>query len=183
MGNMTKQGLCLAWMCLMTGCGDPAAGLGDARASGANVREEVPPPAFCDAVQDWDAQSVALEEEMLRLINAYRTSGSSCAGPTHPLVSRAGLICAARLHSKDMDDRDFYQHVNPDGEGPRERMEAVGYDIGPWGENILKGPGSAQEAMDGFMESPDHCSNIMSPELTVVGIGVHGTTWTQNFSN
>jgi len=62
-------------------------------------------------------------------------------------------------------------------------MEAVGYDLGPWGENILEGPTSAQEAMDGFMESPDHRSNIMSPEFTVVGIGVHGTTWTQNFSN
>jgi len=183
MGNMTKRGLCLLWIGLMSSCGDPNAGSALARASGASVREEVPPPAFCDSVQSWEPDSIALEEEMLRLINEYRTNGSSCAGPTHPLASHAGLNCAARLHSNDMDARDFYQHVNPDGVGPRERMEAVGYDLGPWGENILKGPTSAQEAMEGFMESPDHCSNIMSPEFTVVGIGVHGTTWTQNFSN
>jgi uncharacterized protein YkwD len=183
MGNMTKRGPYLAFLCIAFACGDLDAGSGGARASGAGIREEVPPPAFCDAVQDWATESVAREEEMLRLINEHRSNGSSCAGPTHPLVSHAGLKCAARLHSKDMDERDFYQHVNPDGVGPRERMEAVGYDVGPWGENILKGPTSAAEAMDGFMESPEHCSNIMSPDLTVVGIGMYNTTWTQSFSN
>jgi uncharacterized protein YkwD len=82
-----------------------------------------------------------------------------------------------------LNERDFYQHINPDGERPRERMEAVGYAAGPWGENIFKGPTSAKEAMDGFMESPGHCANIMSPEFSVVGVGVHGDSWTQSFSN
>jgi uncharacterized protein YkwD len=147
------------------------------------ARDELPVPDECEAVESWDPQWIALEEEMLRLINETRANGASCAGPTHPLELHAALQCAARLHAMDMDERAFYQHVNPDGNGPRERMEAMGYDLGPWGENIFKGPTSAQEAMDGFMESPSHCMNIMSPEVTIVGIGVHGTSWTQNFSN
>ena len=82
-----------------------------------------------------------------------------------------------------LEGRDFYQHINPDGERPRERMEAVGYRAGPWGENIFKGATSAQEVMDGFMGSPGHCANVMSPEFSVVGIGVDGESWTQAFSD
>lgn len=51
------------------------------------------------------------------------------------------------------------------------------------GENVFKGSVSAQEAMDGFTQSPGQCSNIMSQEFTVVGIGVQGTTRAQDFSN
>lgn len=189
MGKTTKRGLCLVLVCVVSACGDFGTESGVARtgglegADGARTSGDVQPPAFCDDLLDRQPDSVALEDEMLRLINEHRTNGSSCGPPTHPLESAAALQCAARLHSRDMDERDFYQHINPDGDGPRERMEAVGYDLGPWGENIVKEPTSAQEAMDGFMESPGHCSNIMSPEFSAVGIGVHGTTWTQSFSN
>ena len=187
MGQKTKRGLCLVWLCVASACGDPGAGFGDARTAEPDgvggTRAEAPMPAYCEAVQDWDANAVALEEEMLRLINEYRTSGSNCGAPTHPLQSQDALECAARLHSQDMNERDFYQHVNPDGDGPSERMQAAGYDAGPWGENIFKGPTTAKEAMDGFMDSPGHCANIMSPEFSIVGIGVDGTSWTQSFSN
>jgi uncharacterized protein YkwD len=186
MGN-TKRGLGLV-LVVACACGDYDASSGGARgglegAANGEAREPLPLPSECDAVQDWDPESIALEEEMLRLINEARASGASCAGPTHPLEMHDALRCAARLHSMDMNESDFYQHVNPEGNGPRERMEAVGYDLGPWGENIVKEPASAQEAMDVFMESPGHCANIMSSEITIVGIGVHGTTWTQDFSN
>lgn len=175
-----KQGLFLMMMCTLYACGDVDPGT--AR-SGTGGTGEVTLPLQCNAVQEWDPEWVAFEEEMLRLINEHRTNGSNCGDPTHPLQSQSALQCAARLHSWDMNDRDYYQHTNPDGDGPRERMEAAGYNGGTWGENIFKGPTSAQEAMDGFMDSPGHCSNIMSPEFSLVGIGVHGTSWTQNFSD
>jgi uncharacterized protein YkwD len=186
MGKTTKRGLCLVLLCVVSACGGFETGSGAPRSAGlegAGTSGDVTPPAFCDEVQDWAPDSVALEDEMLRLINEYRTNGSNCAAPTHPLEAAPALRCAARLHSMDMNGRDFYQHVNPEGEGPRDRMESVGYVAGPWGENIFKEPTSAKEAMDGFMESPGHCANIMSPEFTAVGIGVHGTSWTQSFSN
>jgi uncharacterized protein YkwD len=176
-----KWGLCVGLACSLAGCGDAGLGSGDAR--GATTGDEIPLASECEAVQQWDARWVALEDEMLRVINEYRVNGSSCGGPTHPLVSTQALQCAARLHSMDMDERDFYQHRNPDGADPRERMEAAGYVTGPWGENILKGPQSAREAVDELMGSSSHCAVIMSPEVTVAGIGVHGTSWTQNFSN
>jgi uncharacterized protein YkwD len=181
MGNISKWGLVLLWLCAAGACGEADSSAGGSRSGG--LAEDVVPPAFCDEVSDWDPEALALEEEMLRLINLHRTEGSTCGGPTHALQSAPALRCAARLHSKDMDERDFYQHVNPDGDDPRQRMEAVGFTEGPWAENIVKGPRSAEKAMEGFMESPAHCSNIMSPELGVVGIGVHGTTWTQAFSD
>jgi uncharacterized protein YkwD len=176
-----KWGLCFGLVCLLAACGDAGTESGGARA--ASTGEESPLPVQCDAVQDWDPKWVALEQDMLRLINEHRVRGASCGGPTHALQTTDGLQCAARLHSLDMDERDFYQHRNPDGLDPRERMEEVGYVAGPWAENILKGAQSAEEAMDALMASPGHCANIMSPEFTVVGIGVHGESWTQNFSD
>lgn len=181
MGNMTKWGLAFLWFCAGSACGEADPGSGSARSG--DLGAEVPVPAFCDTVEDWDAEAVAFEAQMLRLINEHRSNGSNCGTPTHPLQSQDALRCAARLHSQDMNERDFYAHVNPDGDGPRDRMEAAGYEAGPWGENIFKGPTSAEEAMEGFMESPGHCSNIMSPEFTLVGVGVHGSTWTQAFSH
>jgi uncharacterized protein YkwD len=186
MGNAAKWGLGLVLVCIAFGCGayDPAAGAarsGDVETG--RTSGNVTPPAYCDEMRDWPAEAIAFEEGMLRLVNGYRTSGSICGPSTHPLQAAPALRCAARLHSRDMNERDFYQHINPDGDGPYDRMEAVGYTLGPWGENIFKGPTTAEEAMDGFMESPGHCANIMSPEFSAVGIGVHDTSWTQSFSN
>lgn len=176
-----RWGLCVGLMGWLVACGDAGAGSGGARA--ASTGEVMPLPAECDAVQDWDPAWTALEQDMLRSINEHRAKGASCGGPTHALQMTAALQCAARLHSMDMSERGFYQHRNPEGLDPRERMEAVGYVAGPWAENILQGPQSAQEAMDALMASPGHCANIMSPELTVVGVGFFGEFWTQNFSN
>lgn len=176
-----KWGLCLVLMGLLVGCGDAGTGLGGARA--ASTGEVMPLPEECDAAQGWDPTWAAMEQDMLRLINEHRANGASCGAPTHALQMTAALQCAARLHSMDMSERDFYQHRNPDGLDPRERMEAVGYVAGPWAENILKGSQSAEEAMDELMGSPGHCANIMSPEVSVIGIGVYGDFWTQNFSD
>ena len=58
---------------------------------------------------------------------------------TGPLVMEARLRCAARVHSLDMANRGFFDHVNPDGEDPFVRMERAGYSFQAAGENIAAG--------------------------------------------
>ncbi len=46
--------------------------------------------------------------------------------PKQPLAPHQLLIDTAAAHSQDMVDREFFDHVNPDGEDPGERLAKVG---------------------------------------------------------
>ncbi len=153
--------------------------------------DDVPDIAYCQDVREGNAWFVEQELEVLNLVNEFRAQGATCGsetfGPAGPLTMHTALRCSARVHSKDMNDRNFFSHVNPDGEGPGARMEKAGFD-GSGGENIAGGRDNAYATMEDWMDSPGHCSNIMRPEYTVIGVGAHPGLdgpyrglWTQNF--
>ena len=102
-----------------------------------------------------------------------------------PLTMNGGLRCAARVHSVDMDVRQFFDHVNPSGEGPDRRVTSAGFDWSVVGENIALGHTNPSEVIQGWLASPGHCENIMDPRFTHLGVGVHsseaGIFWTQAF--
>lgn len=49
-----------------------------------------------------------------------------------------GLANIARLHSRDMSERNYFSHENPDGLTAPERTKVYGYDAYPIGENLAK---------------------------------------------
>jgi uncharacterized protein YkwD len=106
-----------------------------------------------------------------------------------------GLADCARAHSNDMCDRDFFSHVNPEGEGPSDRGRAGhagSYTFDPivpspyrWlAENIAWGYSTAEQVMNGWMNSSGHKANILNGSHSHVGIGVCGcgSHWTQIFA-
>lgn len=175
---------------------------GDETAGEATTGEPPPPPPpdpdvpdgvpYCDPAKDWDAGWRQLEEDVLAIVNQKRAQGADCGsegnfGPAGPLTMDPALRCAARVHSKDMADRDFFDHDNPDGESPWDRMGKAGY--GQYtnaGENIAAGSPTADGTMDQWMNSDGHCANIMNPDFEHIGVGYHpggqyGHLWTQVF--
>jgi len=64
--------------------------------------------------------------------------------PRGPLAFNGRLIAAARLHSQDMINRSFFDHVNPDGDDPGDRITAQGYTWNSYAENIAYGYGSPE---------------------------------------
>jgi uncharacterized protein YkwD len=94
------------------------------------------------------------------------------------------LTAAAQGHSEDMAERNYFSHDSPEGDGPGERARAEGY---PWwsGENIARGYRSAQQVVDGWMDSDGHRRNILNCESVAIGVGVadssRGLYWTQMF--
>lgn len=149
--------------------------------------------AYCDASDAWAPGHATLEDEVLTIVNQVRSQGASCGskgsfGPTGPLEMDPLLRCAARYHSKDMVDRDFFSHDNPDGEDPWDRIAKTGYgSYKTAGENIAAGSGTAAGVMNQWMTSDGHCANIMNPEFTEIGIGYYpggdyGHVWTQVFA-
>ena len=170
----------------------------DSAASGADSDSdsggggEIPANGYCDPVSSWDTSMVEFEEDVLVIVNEVRAAGASCGGQsfaaTGPLTMNPALRCAARVHSKDMADRAFFDHTNPDGEDPFVRMERAGYSYFTAGENIAAGQTSPSDVMQGWMDSPGHCRNIMNPDFAEIGVGTFESVdggyrylWTQTF--
>jgi uncharacterized protein YkwD len=152
---------------------------------------DVPDSGYCAEVADWDAAWKQKEEEILVIVNQVRAQGANCGsegnfGAAGPLSMHPALRCAARKHSKDMNDRNFFDHVNPDGDLPWDRMEMAGYQYSTAGENIAGGNAGAQATMNQWMNSDGHCANIMNPDFEDIGVGYYpggqwGHLWTQVF--
>lgn len=152
---------------------------------------DIPDIQYCDDVATAQPQWSQFELDVLALTNMYRAQGANCGsagsfGPADPLVMQPNLRCSARVHSKDMDARNFFAHTNPSGQSPYDRMSLAGYSYVTAAENIAAGASDAAGTMDQWMNSDGHCANIMNRSFTELGVGyhpggAHGTLWTQNF--
>ena len=131
----------------------------------------------CQGLTDqWDVGHTKFEDEVLMLTNEARSEARRCGQygmfPAVPPVFPNELLrCAARLHSLDMVERGYFDHADPEGVGPDVRTTDTGY---PWvavGENIAAGSNTPRKVVDGWIDSPGHCKNIMSPDFDELGVG------------
>lgn len=79
---------------------------------------------------------------------------------------------AARLHARRMLAKGFFDHQDPSGDGPVDRVKRYAkrrYVI--VGENIAAGYDSAGAACRSWMDSPGHRANILRSSFTRVGGG------------
>jgi uncharacterized protein YkwD len=155
----------------------------------------VPDTDLCAPVADWDPAWVQFEDEVLLLVNEFRSQPADCGEeglfePAPPLTMNPILRCSARLHSLDMFERAYFDHDTPDGIDPFERMAEAGFVGSGGGENIARGQRSPEEVMAAWMDSDGHCANVMRAAFDTIGVGYHpgagtrgGTNdyWTQNF--
>ncbi len=137
---------------------------------------------------DWSG----FESEVLALTNEARKTGGDCGGerygPAPALAANDGLRAVAFAHSKDMAERNFFDHDNPGGQSPFDRMRAAGITFSYAGENIAAGYPTATDVVEGWLDSPGHCANMLSADFTELGVGyyqsgssAYGSYWTQNF--
>lgn len=141
----------------------------------------------------WPEPLPTWESEVVDLVNAARATGGDCGTmgqfpPSAPLTVNPSLHCAARVHSKDMADRDFFDHTNPDGEDPFDRMARAGYGSYAFqGENIAAGTMTARDTVDGWLASDGHCANMLGSHYKEIGVGAYEGAgeyvfyWTQTF--
>ncbi len=134
--------------------------------------------SYCGYVSDWDPDWVAIEDAVIEEINAARSRTQDCGSrgifpPAPPLEPREALTCAARNHSYDMATEDYFDHVNPAGEQPWDRMARAGYPYRTAGENIAAGFALAADAVDAWLASDGHCANLMSTSYVDTGVGFY----------
>lgn len=122
-----------------------------------------------------------------------------------PTLKRNSLLDqAAQVHSDDMQQRDYFSHISPEGNNEEKRIKESGY-LQPFfdcacnksytvGENLAKGQQTPEEAMTTWMNSPGHRANILSPDFSEIGIAISKITeqnngnfigyfWVQTFGN
>ena len=145
-------------------------------------------PNYCPSVEDWDPAWVALENDVVSLVNERRSEGGVCDsesfGPSAPLAVDSALRCAARNHSRDMAVRGYFGHESPEGDNFDDRIERAGFDWTRIGENIATGQDTAAEVMTDWMSSQGHCENILDPNYEFIGVGYYegdDPMWTQTF--
>ncbi len=138
-----------------------------------------PGPQQQDAVPQDDGLLMLLERQVLTNILAERRIAGI---RTTMLEENDALKATARAHSLDMATRNYFSHVNPEGQGPLERhRKRVTFVQGKIGENIWSSelePGQdpnlsalARRSVSGWMGSPDHRDLILDQRMTLVGVG------------
>lgn len=133
--------------------------------------------------------NAAYEQEVLDLVNQYRADES-----LPPLKRVTALDYAARYHSADLGQDNYFSHDSCDREGG-----ALVFECGTWdrisayypsasGENIAAGYPTPQSVMNGWMNSSDHRANILNASYRTIGVGyyyvensTYGSYWTQDF--
>lgn len=123
----------------------------------------------------------AFETECIRLINIERTNRGLSA-----LQTNWELCRVARYKSQDMVLNNYFSHTSPTYGSPFTMMQSFGLKFSAGAENIAYGQRTAQEAVNGWMNSAGHRANILSSAYTHTGVGVakkaNGTLyWTQMF--
>jgi len=144
---------------------------------------------------------------ILDAINNARAEARDCndgrgiVGPSVALTWNNELYASAYEHSNDLATSDTFSH---DGSGTasditgsnngntshfNDRIRANGYtDYTLIGENIAGGLESIDLAVDAWLKSPAHCTNIMESKFKEIGVAVvanpdsiYKIYWTQNF--
>jgi uncharacterized protein YkwD len=120
------------------------------------------------------AQALILATRALLLVNQVRARGARCGersfGPAPPVKLSEALAGVAFGHADDMARHNYFEHEDRTGRSPADRVRAVGYQEKLVGENIAYGPKSADEVVQGWLDSPGHCENIMNPRFAEMGI-------------
>jgi uncharacterized protein YkwD len=106
-------------------------------------------------------------ERLLAAVNRERTRRDLA-----PLALDRRLAAAAEEHSRAMAERGFLAHCDLDSGGEvGDRADRAGY---PWravAENLSVGRATAREVVEGWLDSPSHRRNLLSPLYRDAGVG------------
>lgn len=108
------------------------------------------------------------EDMMYELINNTRVLKG-----LDTLIYDKDLNKVSRLHSEDMVNKNYFDHINKEGMTPLDRLEIKGYNVSYVGENLAYGQQNAIYAHEGLMNSKLHRDSILNENYTHVGIGVY----------
>lgn len=164
----------LALAAIATGCALQQPKAPVAPPSSVPAARPAPPPAPAVAEITSDCGIARLRDSVLKQVNIARAAARSCGAkpmkPVRGLAWNRALAEAAEQHSVDMAARRYFDHVSPDGKRVSQRVTAQGYNWRMVGENLAGGDTTVAGVIAGWLGSPEHCQNMMSPAYAEVGV-------------
>ena len=144
--------------------------LSDSNQNVGNSNEVItPPPA-----QESGSFYGQIEQLIFNRVNEERAKAGVPA-----LSYNSTMETYARIKSKDMGVRNYFDHADPNGEMITAQMARDGVSYNAWGENIAYIGGESDPAaladqfMTNWMNSEGHRANILSTNFTGIGVGVY----------
>lgn len=120
--------------------------------------------------------------EVVKLVNNERA-----ANGLEELETSDELTQVAQTRAKKITTN--YSHTRPDGSSCFTALTEAGIYYYSSGENIAAGYKSPEAVVTGWMNSPGHRANILSPKFNKIGVGLcfaddsYGCYWTQVFTS
>lgn len=138
-------------------------------------------------------QATSVAARVLVLVNGARAEARRCGRQRYaaapPVRLSSALGAAALAHSREMAQSDRFAHEGADGSTPAQRVQRTGYRAAVVAENIAAGPTSPDEVVQGWLNSPGHCANLMDARFAEMGLAYavatrsrSGIYWTQVFA-
>jgi len=116
----------------------------------------------------------AVRREIVEELNAVRAEPRYCgpkrSGPAKPLQWNRKLFEAAAKHAGEMSRSDRLSHESADGRTAGDRITQAGYAWRAYGENIALGQQTVKEVVRSWLDSAEHCSNIMDADFAEIGV-------------
>lgn len=159
------------------GTGDTAAPTGSASNLQENTSANTGGGSSASApTQPAPVASQAFINKTLERVNIARSSQRLCGTTT--MSAQAALTWdtqieqAALFHSGWMQSNNTFSHEGADGSDPGTRVTNTGYNWNSVAENIAAGQDSIDSVIDAWLDSPGHCRNIMSANVTQIGMAL-----------
>jgi len=122
--------------------------------------------ALCFGFAESAKASAITKQNLTYLVNQARIENG-----LQPLKSDAHLTMAATLKSKDMIQRDYFEHY-AFGLTPWNFMNYSGYDYMYAGENLAINFDTAEGTVAAWLDSPSHRANLLNEDYEDIGISV-----------
>lgn len=139
-----------------------------------SVPAPVPAPAQTTPPPAAPAQSFA--DEMLAAINTARTQARNCGSTAYsaagPLRWNTLTVEAARIQASYLQQNNLFTHSGENGNTVADRLTSTGYLWREVGENLAAGYADVSSVMQGWLDSPGHCANLMHASFVEVGVAV-----------
>jgi uncharacterized YkwD family protein len=115
------------------------------------------------------------EDEVIRLTNQFRAQSGL------PALKKNWELCrVARFKSRDMRDRNYFDHYSPTYGAFSNMIRSFGLSFRYAGENIARGQPTAYAVFTGWINSSGHRANMLGASYTQIGVGYepNGDYWT-----
>lgn len=136
-----------------------------------------------DVIANGNCNITPVQQELLDAHNLARSVGRNCGNEFFPAAPPLAWDCTlAEIsddHNQDMANNNFFSHTGSDGLSVSNRATNAGYNWQTIGENIAAGQQNVDAVMQGWLNSPGHCANIMRPQYNDLGADLYNAFGSQ----